>query len=146
MISTIRSAWSWAGLDPAEIVATNAFGNYIVRATDGTYWRICPEEPSCKKIADNELGYLAVLGNEEFITDWEMQPLVESAVKKFGAQPSDRCFCLKMPAVLGGEYDAHNIGTIARKELISFAGDIAEQVKDVPDGAKIEIKIIGNGG
>ena len=145
MISIIRDAWSWAGLDPAEIVGTNAFGNYLVRATDGAYWRICPEDLSCEKIAADESAYFSVLDDDEFITDWDMQPLVEIAVQKFGSQPADRCFCLKLPGVLGGEYAADNIGTISREELLSFAGDVARQIKDLPDGAKVEFKIVGNG-
>ena len=145
MISTIRDAWSWSGLDPAEIVGTNAFGNYLVRAADGTYWRICPEDLSCEKIAENESAYFSVLSDEEFMTDWEMQPLVELATRRFGTQPADRCFCLKMPGVLGGEYSADNLGTISREELLSFAGDTARQIKDLPDGAKVEIKIVRKG-
>ena len=31
MVETIRNAWSWAGLNPAEIVYTNPFGNLIVK-------------------------------------------------------------------------------------------------------------------
>jgi hypothetical protein len=40
--------------------------------------------------------------------------------------------------VLGGKYDVANFGTISRRELVAFAGDIAEQIKDVPDGAKVK--------
>jgi hypothetical protein len=38
MLDIIREAWGWIGLDPADVVATNSFGNLIVRATDGAYW------------------------------------------------------------------------------------------------------------
>jgi hypothetical protein len=36
---------------------------------------------------------------------------------------------------------AHNIGTIDRVELIAASGNIAEQIKDLPDGTKIRLKI-----
>ena len=29
MLNIIRSAWGWTGLEPAEVVATNAFGNVL---------------------------------------------------------------------------------------------------------------------
>jgi hypothetical protein len=32
--------------------------------------------------------------------------------------------------------------TMSRAELISFAGDLAEQIKDVPDGGQIKLKIV----
>jgi hypothetical protein len=143
MIEVIREAWSWVVLDPAEVIATNAFGNYIVRATDATYWRICPEEVSCEKVAANESEYETLLQDEEFIADWELQQLLEVAVAKFGSPTSERCFCLKIPGVFGGKCLIDNVGTISRRELVSFAGDMAQQIKDVPEGARLKLKIIG---
>jgi len=146
MISVIRDAWSWIGLDAIEIVGTNAFGNYHVRDADGACWRICPEELSCMKIVDDASAYASLLSDDGFLADWELPHLLELAVQKFGPPTADRCFCLKMPGVFGGKYVLENIGTISRRELVSFAGDMAHQIKDVPDGAKVELKILRDGG
>jgi len=54
---------------------------------------------------------------------------------------TQRCYCLKIPSVLGGAYAIHNIGTIYRAELIAASGHIAEQIKDLPDGSKLRLKI-----
>jgi hypothetical protein len=142
MLDTIRNAWGWIGLDPAEVVATNPFGNVIVRATDGAYWRICPEEWSCEQVARNEDDYTALSSEEEFRTDWEMARLVQLAREKLGPLPEGRCYCLKQPAVIGGSYEAANLETISLDELIAFSGDMAEQIKDVPDGGQIQIEIV----
>jgi hypothetical protein len=53
VLNAIRESWSWIGLDASSIVATNDFGNVIVRAAGSSYWRICPEELSCKVIANS---------------------------------------------------------------------------------------------
>jgi hypothetical protein len=74
--------------------------------------------------------------------DWEMARLVEQARQKLGPLAAGRCYCLKVPAVLGGSYAADNMGTISRSELISFSGDLAEQIRDVPDGSHIKIKFV----
>jgi hypothetical protein len=142
MIDTIRKAWGWIGLDAAEVVATNSFGNLIVRATDGAYWRICPEELSCERIAHNADEFKALSSEDEFRMDWKMSRLVELARQKLGPLPDGRCYCLKLPAVIGGSYEATNMGTVSLKELISFSGDMAEQIKDVPDSGQIQIKIV----
>lgn len=142
MLDTIRKAWGWVGLDPAEVVATNAFGNVIVRAADGAYWRICPEEGSCRRVARNGQEFAALFGEEEFRTDWEMARLLERAGQQLGPLPEGRCYCLKQPAVIGGRYEVANLGTISLHELIAFSGDMAQQTKDVPDGAPVRIKIV----
>jgi hypothetical protein len=142
MLETIRTAWGWIGLVPAEVVAANAFGNLIVRAADNVYWRICPEEWSCEPIAENADDYAKLTKDDEFREDWEMKPLAEAAREKFGQLSVGRCYCLKIPAVLGGEYDADNFGAISLDELIAFSGDMANQIKDLPEGAEIELKVL----
>lgn len=142
MLEIIRKAWGWIGLEPIEVVAANSFGNLIVRAADGAFWRICPEESSCKQIARNADEFAMLRGEKDFQTDWEMARLLELAREKLGPLPEGRCYCLKLPAIIGGKYETGNLGTIPLDELISFAGDMAEQIQDVPDGGQIEITIV----
>jgi hypothetical protein len=142
MLDTIRKAWGWTGLDPAEVVAANLFGNLIVRATDGAHWRICPEELWCERVAHNADDLTARSSEDEFRTDWEMSRLVDQAKQKLGPLSDGRCYCLKLPAVLGGSYEATNMGTISLNELISFSGNLAEQIKDLPDGGQIQIEVV----
>jgi len=138
VLTTIRESWGWTGLDPAAVTATNAFGNVIVCATDGAYWRIRPEELSCEVVARDDAAFKALWASEAFQVDWQMTRLVELARAALGPVDEQRCYCLKTPAVLGGAYDTANFGTITRQELLAFSGDVAEQIKDVPDGASVK--------
>lgn len=142
MIDTIRNAWGWTGLDPVEVVNVNSFGNLIVKAVGGDYWRICPESLTCEKIADNSNKFTKVWNDKKFRLDWEMSKLVAIAEKKFGALQQGRSYCFKLSPVVGGTYDEANFAEVSLKELIAFSGDFAEQIKNVPDGAQIEIKLI----
>ena len=142
MLDTIREAWFWLGMNPAEIEACNEFGNVIFRADDGTYWRICPEELACDQIAQDAQAYAALWDDDDFVLDWCMERLVAEARELIGPLDEDRCYCLKIPAVLGGAYKSHNLGSISRTELISFSGDVANQIKDVPDGQEVVFKFV----
>jgi hypothetical protein len=142
LIHVIREAWNWIGIDPEEVVAENDFGNLIVRATDGQYWRICPEHLSCEIIAESRPHLDAINETQNFRRDWWMKPIVDDAIRLLGPLSPGRKFCLKMPAVLGGSYDPSNFSTLSLLELISFSGETARQVKDLPDGAEVNIKII----
>jgi hypothetical protein len=138
----IREAWGWKGIKSAEVVAVSKFGNVIFTDQAGKYWRICPEELECEVIADSAASYERLLNDPEFKQDWEMARLVDIAEAKYGTQPIHRCFCLKTPSILGGAYELENIGTISIGELIRFSGDVANQIKDLPPGSKIEIKLV----
>jgi len=142
VLDVIRDSWSFTGLDPRFVHDVNAFGNVLVEGSDGRYWRICPEELSCDPVAESEEELQRLRSSPEFEEDWRMERLVSLATSKLGSPPEGSCFCLKIPAVLSGAYDLENVGTITIRELLATAGDIAFQIKDVPDGAKNRLRTV----
>jgi hypothetical protein len=142
VIQTIRESWGWTGLSPAAVIASNLFGNLIVRAEDDVFWRICPEDLSCKVVASDQNAFQLLWRSDDFQNDWQMIRLVGRAINLFGSLTDDRCYCLKLAAPLGGRYEAQNLGTITQKEVIAASGNIAEQIRNHPDGATIGIKIV----
>jgi hypothetical protein len=141
IIDEIADAWGWRGVRPQALVMQNEFGNVIFTNQDGQYWRICPEELACEIVAKNEDDFVRLQNTSEFLNDWAMGQLVEQARSMFGIPSADRCYCLKIPATLGGAYTLANIATIARTELISVSGQMAKQIDDVPDGAQVRLKV-----
>lgn len=141
LLAAIREAWAWRSFEPIELVDLNAFGNAIVRAPDGGYWRICPEELSLERVAGSAEELALLRADPDFDTDWSMAALVEAAVARLGRPADGRCFHLAVPAVLGGAYDADNMRTISVEELHRLAGDLARQIDELPDGAQIELKV-----
>lgn len=142
LIERIRDAWGWIGLEPVEVVAENDFGNLIIRDASDAYWRLCPEECSCKIVAQSRDELEKLLKDSEFIVDWEMQRIVEVAYSTHGPLSGGRKYCLKIPGCLGGPYSAENYGTAPLVELVGFSGEIARQAKDLPDGAQVMLKVV----
>lgn len=141
MITEINKAWNWKGFNATEIIRTNEFGNVIFKTDKNEYWRICPEEISCEKIAETESEFDRISASSEFIEDWEMKNLVNIAISELGELKENEKFCLKMSAVIGGEYEKSNLGKISFSELIAFSGDLGFQIKDLKDGQKIKLNI-----
>ena len=141
LLDTIRTAWGFTGLVPRTILEVNAFGNILIEDERGSIWRISPELLSCEPIASSPEEVNSLLASPDFKHEWEMHHLVDMATAKLGTPTDGRCFCLKIPAVLGGRYDSENIGTISISELVSFAGDLALQINDLPDGARVRLVV-----
>ncbi|MCK1402181.1 DUF1851 domain-containing protein [Bradyrhizobium sp. 4] len=141
ILNEIADAWGWRGGRPRAFVMQNEFGNVIFTDEDGQYWRICPEELTCEVVAINGENFARLQDTDEFLKDWTMRELVEQVRTTLGMPDAQRCYCLKIPATLGGAYALANIGTIDRAELISFSGHVAKQINDLPDGAQIRLKI-----
>jgi hypothetical protein len=139
LLDDIRAGWGWRGIRPVGVVAVNNFGNLIVKDDTGRSWRICPEECDCYVIAETDDALDILNKDQEFLKDWFMSALVDHALLSLGAPPAGRCYCLKIPAVLGGAYEPSNFGTITLSELMQASGDIAQQIHDLPDGAQVRL-------
>lgn len=141
MFDDIDAGWAWTGLRAEEVIGENAFGNLMIRADDGRYWRICPEDLSCKVIADNRAQLDELAHDQDFLHDWYVRALVDQAQRRLGPLAQGRVYCLKIPGMLGGEYGGENLATIALPELIRASGDIARQVATLPDGAQVRLVV-----
>jgi hypothetical protein len=142
LLKNIIQAWSWTGIQPSEVVGENEFGNLIVRDVEGCYWRICPEELYCRIVAKDRTQLDSLSISEDFLLDWYMTAIVEEAGVRLGTLKEGRKYCLKTPSVLGGAYSGENYGTISLEDLILTSGYIANQIANLPDGAKVQFKIV----
>jgi hypothetical protein len=70
-----------------------------------------------------------------------MRELVRLAHDQLGPLADGRRYCLKILGILGGAYGGDNLATIPLGELVSFTGYLADQIKDLPDGATIQLKV-----
>ncbi|HLN52733.1 MAG TPA: T6SS immunity protein Tdi1 domain-containing protein [Lentimicrobium sp.] len=142
MLASINKAWDWTGVKAIEIVQMNDFGNIIFKTIENEFWRICPEELYCIKIADSQSEYEKLLKNSSFIEDWEMANIVRIAKETVGELMDGEKYCLKLSGVLGGEYNCDNIGKNSHMEQIGFSGYLAKKIKHLPDGTKVILKVI----
>jgi hypothetical protein len=142
LVDEIRQFWGWIGLDPVEVVGENDFGNLMIKDADGKYWRLCPEDCYCRVVASNREELDALSTDQAFLHDWHMRALVQLAHAKCGPLVEGNKYCLKIPGFLGGEYGGDNLAIAALVELVRISGDIAKQTQDLPDGAKVSLRVV----
>ncbi|MEM9916274.1 MAG: T6SS immunity protein Tdi1 domain-containing protein [Planctomycetota bacterium] len=137
LLDVISEAWGWLNINPIRIEDENEFGCVVFLDEDGSRWLIRTDEPSCEVIARNDYEYEELIASDDYLFEWNMSRLVETAKQHLGKKKANQCYCLKIPSVFGGEYAAENFGIITREGLISFAGDLARQIRANPDGSSI---------
>ncbi len=93
------------------------------------------------QVADSVEEFEALLEDEEIIREWFLVELV-AALKREGMQliPGKLYGYKKLP-VMGGEYAPENFVLTDIEVHFQLAGQIHEQIKDLPDGTTIEIKV-----
>ena len=142
ILDEVIASWGWVGIKPSEIMAVNDFANLILKDEEGKFWRLCPEDVYCEVVANSIDEYNALINDPEFIHDWNMAAMVQEATESLGELKEGYKYCLAIPGVLDGEYSGANIKTAPFIEIIRWSGDLGKQIKDLPDGAKVEIKVI----
>ncbi|WP_299786799.1 T6SS immunity protein Tdi1 domain-containing protein [uncultured Shewanella sp.] len=142
IIQEIKESWGWVGIKPVQVVGENDFGNLMIEGSEGKYWRLCPEDVYCEVVAKTreELDQLST--DQEFLEDWYMQALVEQAQEHLGPLKEGEKYCLVTPGALGGEYAISNIKTAPLIEMVRFSGHVAHEIKDLPDGAQIKLRVV----
>ena len=93
LIEIVTEGWNWLGISTNEIKMVNEFGNLIIKTKKGNYFRICPEELSCKLIVKTENEYINVINSQDFQDDWRMENLVEIAEDKLGKLEEKEAVC-----------------------------------------------------
>ncbi|OOF12838.1 DUF1851 domain-containing protein [Salinivibrio sp. PR919] len=142
IIQEVKDSWGWVGIEPLSIVGENDFGNLMIEDADGKYWRLSPEDVYCEVVANDRDELDRLSQDQDFLEDWYMQALVEQAKESLGELSEGRKYCLVIPGALGGEYGISNIKTAPLVELVRFSGDLAKQIKDLPDGAEIQLRVV----
>jgi len=142
ILESVATYWGWTGIEPEKVIAVNEFGNLIMKDSAGKFWRLCPEDVYCDVIAQNDAEYNELVKDEEFNEDWFMEVILQKAVKKFGELKDDNKYTLAVPGVLGGEYGGSNLKMVPHERIIAFYGELAQEIKDSTDGAKIKVKSI----
>ena len=142
IINEIIESWGWVGVNPTEIVAENEFGNLILKDADNKFWRLCPEDVYCEVVAESIDDYNELINDDEFLNDWNMTVMVNEATEMLGELKEGYKYHMVIPGVLNGEYNGTNFKTAPFVEIIRLSGDLGKQIKDLPDGAEIKLKVI----
>jgi len=140
-VECIARAWGWTGIEPAEVVGENEFGNLMVRDRQGRYWRVCPEDLYCRLVAGNRAELDAMSKDQEFLADWYMTELVAAARDRVGPLEPGYKYSLKMPGALGGKYGGENLAKITLHGLIEASGHIAQQIEGLRGGTRVEMRV-----
>ena len=53
-----------------------------------------------------------------------------------------QCYGFKTPPVIGGNYSVENVSPLPVGDYLGPSGSIHEQLRDVPDGSQVVLKVV----
>jgi Domain of unknown function (DUF1851) len=134
------SPWSSILPSHARVLRTNLFGDAFIADEAGAVHMLERGACSAALIASSEEEFWREV--EDDAAGWQLRSLVEDC-NRVGKQLGDgHCYAFTTLPVFGGEYDPENIWVAPWQEWFSLTADVFEQMKDLPDGAQVRLKIV----
>lgn len=130
----------YQGLDAGCLFfAEDLFGGQFA-IKDELVYAFDPETGALEVLASSIDAWAeAVLSDSEVLTG---QPLAHTWQEMNGPIVAGERLLPAIPFVLGGEFSPANLRAIEAVKGMRFRGDLAVQIRDLPDGAQIDLKVI----
>jgi hypothetical protein len=137
LLSEALTDWQWlADLAGKQPLITSAFGDVFLQGEDGV-WFLDTVEGKLSREWDSP-GSLQAQLNTAAGQDRYLMASLAVAASNTGLVPGDRqVLSFKVPPVLGGFFEPQNIEVSDLIVTLSIAGQIHQQIKDLPPGTPI---------
>jgi len=129
--------WQWLLAGSHRLLAVTRMGDAFVEKADGEVIFLDTLEGNLKHAATNQNAFLKLLQVGAFDPTWfnpDMVALLEASSEHLAP---GQCYCYKIPPVLGGSLESANVKAISAMVHFSIMGQLHEQTRHLPPGAKI---------
>ncbi len=136
--------WAWLlGSEPYNVIAVSAFGDWFLEAEDGPIHMVDVSAADFRLVAESLPSFESSLRTMEGRNEFLFAAFVEHMVIEGKMLPAPgQCYSFKHPLYLGGAVASENVYVADFLICNKLNSTLWEQVKDVPDGAEVQIKIM----
>jgi hypothetical protein len=139
---TLLEPWRWLIGGAPTLVGWSAGGDMFIEQADGKIAMIDLGAANVSVVADGKAEFRAQLATPRGAAELLQLAVVEAFVSTHGALHRDCCLGYTTLPALGGSYTVDNRYSVRIEEHAAFTGDVHRQIRDLPDGAKVTIKIV----
>jgi hypothetical protein len=137
--------WHWLLPERFVIWIVNRFGDLFIVLDDDTVQMLDVGAGALTQVAQNREDFGLKLDQGDNAKGWLLIPLVDRLVAAEMTLTAGQCYGFRLPPVLGGKYDLENVAVLSIDDYLRGYGSIHQQIKDVPDGGQIILKMPNEG-
>jgi len=144
LAAEIAAAWQWLMPGRWTPFLCSMIGGIFAEDEDGgIYWLESGTGLVERIAADREAFDAVVKSDPDGVDEWFLPPLVEQ-LHEAGKRPGPgECYAFTiLPVFAEGKYEIGNMNVVPVREQLICAATIHEQIKNVPDGGKVQFKIV----
>jgi hypothetical protein len=141
-VDSLLETWKWLVDDFAEVLVISKLGDVFFTNREGQVYWLATDTFTLTQIAADKVDFNSLLNDAENVDNWFLPELLQQLGQAEIFLNNNQVYGYKKMPVMGGEYSVDNIEPIDIEVHFQLTGQIGEQIKDLPDGTKIKLKIV----
>jgi hypothetical protein len=134
--------WTWLIGKGKKVLLVSTIGDmFLTDSNKRVYW-LDVGGGEFKLIADTIEDFDEKLKNVDQLNEWFMIDLATELRNSDNKLKDGQLFSYKKLPIIGGDYTVNNFAPLDILEHFAYTGDLHKQIKDLPDGTKVKIKIL----
>jgi hypothetical protein len=129
--------WIWLIGQDKKVIMISAIGDMFLMADDKSIYWLDVGLGKLNSIANDIQEFNTKLKDIEQVNDWFMIDLT-TELRSDKKLKDGQVYSYKKLTIMGGEYGTDNFEPTDLEVHFSFAGQLHRQIKDLPDGTRID--------
>lgn len=140
-VQALRTSWAWLITEPYRPVLFSVLGDAFLQVESGAILWLNTGTAELTEVARSWEHFVELLSAER-ANEWFMPDLVEQLHEAGKVPGAGQCYTyVTLPVFVEGKYEVSNFNPVSAKEHFAFTAYIHQQIKSLPNGAKIKIVI-----
>ncbi|MBI3220032.1 MAG: DUF1851 domain-containing protein [Bacteroidetes bacterium] len=135
-------SWTWLIGTNKKPILVSAIGDMFLQANSKEIYWLDVGGGEMRLIANGIQDFEEKLKNIEQVNEWFMIDLAMNLRLSDKKLKDGQLYSYKKLPIIGGDYTADNFVPLDIVEHFCCTGDLHKQIKDLPDGTMVEIKIV----
>jgi len=141
-IGSMLKFWRWLIPETHRPLFATALGDLFLSAPDGSVWWLDVGDGQLQAVAASEDEFRRAVTDPDNNCLWFGAALVDQLRAAGKVLAAGECYCYLQLPMLGGEYEPDNFRVFDVVHHFQVWGPIHEQLRDLPDGATVEFKVV----
>jgi hypothetical protein len=134
--------WIWLVDTDKDPIMISSIGDMFLKDKNGKIYWLDVGRGSLELVSENLDDFKSKLNDDSKVNEWFMIGLVKQ-IKETGLELVEgKLYGYKKLPIIGGEYKPENFELTSIEVHFSLSGQILRQLKDLPDGTNIQIKVV----
>jgi hypothetical protein len=140
MSESLTDDWTWLIGTDKKVILISIIGDMFLANQNGSIFWLDVGQGKVEMVADDQTEFERKLTDVEQVNEWFMIDLSSQLLSGMKLKPGE-LYSYKQLPILGGDYVTENFEPTSMAVHFSFAGQIHNQIKDLPEGTRVnEVK------